>query len=461
MKRLIICITLLGIVSILGSCQKFVDIQQGDNKTFITTAKDCQLLLDNYTMNTGGLSDGEVSADDYYLTKTGYLAASVTPEDRGFYTWSKDAIRSNAAASWKNLYYNVYYTNLILEAGDKLKSSGTDQGTMNTIRGSALFLRSFYFWQLAQLYAKPYVAGTATQDPGIPLRLTSDINDESVRGTVAGTYGQITKDLEEAISLLPVQSTVATRPNKVAAYALLARVYLSMDNYSAALASSNGALQLNSNLIDYNTLNASSPAPFFPRFNKEVLFHFVMSDAQTLRQNVARIDPNLVASYAANDLRSTVFLQQESINGQPDGKRFKGNYEPSVVSNFFNGIALDEVFLTRAECYARTGNASAAMADLNTLLRTRWKTNTYVNMTASDADDALIKILTERRKELVMRGLRWTDLRRLNKESRFAKTLTRVVDGQGTFTLPPNDARYVLLIPQQVIDNSNIPQNVR
>ena len=73
---------------------------------------------------------------------------------------------------------------------------------------------------------------------------------------------------------------------------------------------------------------------------------------------------------------------------------------------------------------------------------------------------ALAKVLTERRKELLMRGLRWTDLRRLNRDSRFAVTLSRTVQGQ-EYLLPPGDPRYTLLIPNEVIVNSGIAQNSR
>ncbi len=109
------------------------------------------------------------------------------------------------------------------------------------------------------------------------------------------------------------------------------------------------------------------------------------------------------------------------------------------------------------------------MSDLNTLLKTRWNTNggttPYVNITAANADDALVKVLIERRKELLMRGsIRWMDLRRLNKDSRFRKDLSRTYTlntVSSTYSLPANDPRYTLLIPQEVINNSKIAQNQR
>ena len=60
-----------------------------------------------------------------------------------------------------------------------------------------------------------------------------------------------------------------------------------------------------------------------------------------------------------------------------------------------------------------------------------------------------------------MRGLRWTDLRRLNRDPRYAVTLTRSINGT-TYMLPPNDARYVYPIPDAVIAaNPGMEQNVR
>ncbi|HVK46647.1 MAG TPA: RagB/SusD family nutrient uptake outer membrane protein, partial [Pseudobacter sp.] len=176
----------------------------------------------------------------------------------------------------------------------------------------------------------------------------------------------------------------------------------------------------------------------------------------------AIISPEIINAYANDDLRKQLYVKENMDVPVPSGTyRFVGNYEGAVASSaLFNGLAVDELYLVRAEAEARKGNTSAALKAINDLLVTRWEAGTYTDMTATDANDALGKILPERRKELLMRGLRWTDLRRLNQETRFAETLTRTVAG-ATYTLPPNDARYTLLIPQEVITNSSLPQNVR
>ena len=454
-------IFLLPLVWLLGSCEKYLDVKTENQQVFVETLEDCQRLLDGYSvMNSNYPSDGEASAGDYYMTDASYLASARTPEDRAVYTWQPGAIRDLSTPQYKTGYFKIYTANLVLETLEELKDN-PDQARIGVLRGSALFYRAFCHWQLAQMYARPYTASTAGQDPGIPLRLESDINEKLERGTVRQTYDRIIQDLQEAVPLLPASTVVSSRPSKAAALGMLARVYLSMGEYPQALVNADAALQIKSDLISFSTLNATSTTPF-ARFNTEVLFHAIMTNNSLLvggitASNVAKVQPDLVASYAANDLRRTIYFKP--VTGTPGSFTFTGNYEPTTAATLFCGLAVDELYLTRAECRARAGNAGLAMADLNTLLRTRWS-GTYTDMTASGADDALDKVLKERRKELLLRGLRWSDLRRLNTDGRFAVTLTRTVEGQ-VYTLPPGDPRYTLLLPREVITNTGYAQNPR
>lgn len=100
-----------------------------------------------------------------------------------------------------------------------------------------------------------------------------------------------------------------------------------------------------------------------------------------------------------------------------------------------------------------------ALQDMERLLQRRYKTGTYIPYTYTTQEALLQFILTERRKELIFRGLRWTDLRRLNKEEAEI-TLTRNING-AVFQLLPNDKRYVLLIPDDALEGSAIVQNLR
>ena len=111
----------------------------------------------------------------------------------------------------------------------------------------------------------------------------------------------------------------------------------------------------------------------------------------------------------------------------------------------------------RAEAYARMGKTVEAMSDLNTLLSKRFKTGSFTPLTAIDATDALNKILIERRKELLMRNLRWMDIKRLNKEGANI-SLQRFINGQ-YYTLPPNDPRSALSLPDDLVSLYGLKQN--
>ena len=469
MKTHHIIYTLFALSMMLTSCKKFLDIERGNSSAIIKTVEDCQLLLDDYSkMNAGYPYDGEISADDYFVLDATLNAqgTAVLPEEKSFYFWTPTAQRAVGEVNWLNAYQAIYNANLALDNLEKIRDEGGNLAEINPVKGSALFFRAFSFWQIAQLYAKPYSATTSAQDPGIPLRLKSDINDPSSRGTVLDTYNRIIQDLTDAANLLPNTSSIASRPNKAAAYAMLARTYLSMQDYPKALVNANAALQLKSTLLNYGVdVNIASPIPF-PRFrNPEVIFHSSCARSNILAPgiataSVAKIDRTLAASYATNDLRRRIFLKPNLGAVHGGTFRFTGNYDGNTTSVFFNGLAVDELYLIRAECNARAGNTEVAMKALNDLLITRWDTSVdpYVDLTAANPDEALTKILEERRKELLMRGLRWSDLRRLNNIE-----LVRRVDGNGaiTATLPINSSRYTLLIPADVINSGNIPQNAR
>jgi hypothetical protein len=286
------------------------------------------------------------------------------------------------------------------------------------------------------------------------LRLVADINEHISRATVDQTYQQIISDLTYAAQLLPVTPLYKTRPSKPAAYALLARVYQTMEDYDDASLYADSCLNLYNNLMDYNTVDAYAFCSF-PRFNDEVIFNcnIQSTEVNPILPTVSIVDSNLYNSYDPNDLRRSLYFKDLGV------LTFLGTYDGNFY--LFGGIATDEVYFIRAECEARNGDAVSAMDDLNTVLQKRWVTSTFVSFTATDAENALKIILRERRKELVMRGLRWTDLRRLNQDPAFAVTLTRTVEGQ-TYTLPPNDPRYVYPIPDDVMGfNPGMPQNTR
>jgi hypothetical protein len=450
MKKYISIIVLAILVTGFGSCKKYLDKKPDPTVNIPQTLQDCQALLDNYSVvNQLYPTDAELAADNYYLTDVNFNA-STNPDAKNNYIWDPQGFHNN---QWSGPYTIIYYANLVLETVDKLPDTGTDY---KRIKGSALFFRAYAFYHLAQLFANAYSPATAGSDPGIPLRLSPDIDLKYGRGTVQQTYDRIVKDLTDAVDLLPVTTTIQSQPNKVAAYAALSRTYLTMQDYVNAGQMADKALQLYSSLMDFNSVST------IPRFNTEVIFASVgqFNGAGTFfSATTAKIDSALYNSYDSHDKRKTVFYKANT--GTNAGTyAFKGSYDGLGSTIIFTGLATDELYLTRAEAYARAGNASSAMADLNTLLRRRYDA-TFVNQSATTADDALLKILKERRKELVFRNARWTDLRRLNQDPRFPVILRRPMNTISYAPLTPGDLRYTMLIPLSEISLSPIQQNPR
>jgi len=448
-------------VLVLFGCKKFLDEKPNKSDIVPTKLDDLQTLLDNSrgAMNSrSAAAYSELVADNYYVTTSSWQSMEASDLNR---VHAENYIWGNIPHDvyWSYPYLGpIYYSNIVLDGLPDIKVNSDEVDLYNSIKGSALFYRAFAFWQIAQLFSKPYSSANS-DDWGIVLRLTSNVSEKAPRATIQQTYDKIISDLKTAADLLPTSVPFATRPCKAAAYAALARTYLSMGDYSNAGHYADLALQQKNTLVDYNNLVPVGNPPI-PSLNTEVIFHNYSPTPVIFSTTNHKIDSNLYRSYNANDLRKTIFFKLGT--GTNAGTyTFRGSYNGTLqVNSVFDGLATDELFLIRAECFARAGNKDAALTDLNTLMQKRWKNGNWIPFSASDATTALTMILSERRKELVFRGLRWSDIRRLNVEGANI-TLTRVVAGN-VYTLPPNDLRSVMLIPSGEIQyNSRISQNPR
>ena len=437
----------------LTSCEKFLDVKPDKKLAVLSTPEDLQALLNfENRRNRGYPAAGDIASDDYYMEEPDW-AKLYFPDDRATYIWAQEA---TAVQDWENIYSNVNDMNIILDHVDKVFGHAAGSAEYNAIKGAALFFRGYTFFLGAEVFTLPYQESTAGSTLGIPLRLTSDFNDKTVRASQKATYEQVLKDLTAASRLLPKVTLYKTRPSRAAAFGALARVYLVMGNYPKAGAYADSCLQLNGELMNYNALSPTALDPF-ELFNAEVVFHATnRSNMGIFTGSVARVDTVLYSSYSENDLRKSLFFVPNGDNSV----QFKGSYTGSSNNSaLFSGITTDEMYLIRAECYARQGDHVRAMETLNKLLEKRWKANTFVPRASATAEEALKLILDERRKELVFRGsLRWSDLRRLNREPTFAKHLMRRLGAQ-EYHLPPNDKRYAFLIPPSVVSQTGIEQN--
>lgn len=453
-------IAVMGIALSLYSCDKaaFLDAKPRTTISIPMTSQDLRQLLDNDLVMNLGTTLGDVSGDDYFVSLSYWQNNITLIRERNAYVWAEDIFEvQGAIPDWNVLYQQILIANVVIDRMGSIERTNGDQREWNDLKGAAHFYRAYAFHNLMELFAPPYDEASASSDLGIPLKLKGDINEAIFRSSVAECYAQIIADLNTASTLLgtAVQTVHINRPSKPAALAALARVYLSMRQYDNALRYADSCLSLHHTLIDYNTLNLALAVPV-PVQNAETIFHSRMLN-RNLATNIihtsavdVKVDTLLYALYAEGDIRKPFFF-----NTNLTFKR-GGNY--TGTSNHFTGIATDEIYLIRAECRVRQGNVNGALSDLNTLLSHRYE-SPYTAITETNPDTLLDIVLTERRKELVRRGTRWSDLRRLNKEGRNI-TLTRRL-GENTYTLLPNSVRYVLPIPPDEISLSNISQNDR
>jgi hypothetical protein len=449
MKNKIISACLFAALLSICGCEKYLNEKPDQRLSTVETVADMQALLDNYSdMNYGDPAMGEVCGDNFFLSDE--TLNQRTEYDRNLYVWAGANVFSPGSNPWLFGYKQVNIANTVLQATEDKQDGITDKTKLSNVRAQALFFRAKAFLYMVGIWALPYDVATAATLPGIPLRLDPDINKTSTRASIAESYERIIRDFRESIPGLPNKDVIQTRPSKAAAYGMLSRVFLQMRDYNEAGKYADSCLQLQHQLIDYNTLNANANFPI-PLLNAEVIFegrtsHTLMIQSRTL------VSPELYNMYAANDLRKTIFFK---LSGSD--YLFRGSYEGAA--NSFTGISTGEELLTRSECLIRANQIEEGLNDLNLLLTNRYKTGSFTPFTGLPKEQALELIKKERRKELAFRALRWADIRRFNQEGD-GIVLKRTANGQA-YTLTPNSLRYALAIPEDIIQLSGIKQNAR
>ncbi len=438
-----------------GCHQALLDAKPDQALLVPKTLSDFTALLDN--TNTFNFATGMVgiAADEWQITDAGW-ASLINPQERNSYTWADDVDEGQRSLDWNKPYAQVFYANVVLD-GLASVDSAANALEYRRIKGEALFHRGFGFYNLAQLFCAPFLAEQDGTLPGIPIRLEADVNIPSVRGTVAGTYRQILADLHGAAALLPNSAAFKTRPTRAAALSILARAYQSTNRHDEALRYAEEALALHGGLLDFRTLNGGLARPMpviLPHGNEEVIQYYTLHTYGFQSSTAVSPTDERYGLYADGDLRKSLFFTTNNaglIN-------YRGNYTGNV--RWFCGPATDELLLIKAESLARADRREAALATLNSLLVYRHETDRFTPYSIDRVPDVLGLVLAERRKELVGRGLRWTDLRRLNRESGRETVITRALNGE-TYTLAPGSPRYVFPLPQMDVEVFGLQQNPR
>ncbi|WP_353123813.1 RagB/SusD family nutrient uptake outer membrane protein [Dysgonomonas capnocytophagoides] len=454
---------------VFSGCSDYIDIKtQG---SLVPEYTENYRYLLNYT-NSWELGSNlpDIASDDVELVDGTQQVKTLGSSDfyaywPKTYTWQSEIYPTtgyyNSDGGWNAMFNTITYANIVIS--EVPSSKGGTENEKQGLIAEALVHRADAYLMLVNMYAKPYKKETATSDLGLPLRLSVNVSQSLKRNSVQEVYEQILSDLKAALPALPESQEYNTLPSKVSAYGELARTYLYMGDYEKANMYADSALVYRSTINDLSNITAVSSTNYPTRlYNPEILLSKTPFGAISAYAPIAlRLSTDLLNLLGTKDKRYTLFTTEAStISAQyvdAGGRYFYGDRALNESRNI--GPSVPEMYLIKAEYYARTGNPSKAMEWVNKLRVKRFSPDDYKELTSDNTDDALEKVIDERHREFFCRMLRWWDLRRLKDDARFQKTITRVLDGK-TYTLTPTSNRYVFPIASyQIVLNPEMEQN--
>ena len=465
--------------SLFIGCDSYIDITPKGSITVDSVSQYYELIVN--PMRTYNAMSFYMLSDDAWAKESNIFGNENNSYDAINFTFNEQAERTLKADN--NLYANIYAfimrSNLVIDNIEK--ASGSSE--MKTLgKAEARVYRAWDHFVAVNLYAKAYTPATAAQDGGVCIVDHYDLEATPVKSTVAEVYDFIIRELEEAVPLLQEKPVNIYHPNRAYGYGLLAQVYLFHRDWEKARDAALQSLALNSALVDYNEI----PATGFLRFtdyayenNPEVLSYMWMGSGWTTEAVAlyayGQISPELVSLFdQTNDLRYRWFLRQTgtSIVNYFDIGSGAAIWTPANDCSRFTymtvGLRTAEVYLIAAEAYARLNQLAEATDYMNRLRVKRIKGATATIATPATQKDMMDQIIVERRKELLYGFHRFFDLKRLNTEPEYQKTITRtfpVVNvsaehPQKTYTLRPDSRMYIIPFPRSAREkNPNLTLN--
>ncbi len=374
------------------------------------------------------------------------VCAYKTEDDliNGFRYEDRSAEKSNINYFWEMSYKIIYGSNVAISMAD---IKGDDPLT-NQLKGESYFLRAFATHNLVRLFAKPYSEANRSQ-PGVILREDKADNMPKARATLEETYNYIISSLKKAESLMS-EEMPAERNNDVhgfasiySVWAELSRVYLYKNELDSCIEYSNKLI--NSGM--YSLESAESFPDYFANAKNGSesiwIIPYNLVDDQ-LNGSVASMIYNGENCWAEEGATPSLLAQMGYGTEMMDiDQRWKYivTDEPIVkngVNMFYIStfswqdgsptlsspvmFRLAEIYLNRAEAYAKKGDVESAIADLNTILENRLivpeggNIEDYLYNSGSLSGDILDVVLNERRIELAFEGHRIFDLLRNGKD---------------------------------------------
>jgi tetratricopeptide (TPR) repeat protein len=506
-KKLYILLPLLMFFSF--SCNEFLD-ELPDNRTEANTDdKITKLLTSAYASNLFVLTT-EMSSDNF--DDFGNTFNSVGRIQEQLFRWENvtdNTGNESPKEVWASYYLAIAHANQALLAMEKM---GNPAG-LNPQRGEALISRAYHHFILVNVFCKHYSEQTGAIDMGIPYmeKAETTVNPQYERGTVAGVYEKIEKDIEEALPL--ISDDIYTVPkyhfNRKAAYAFASRFYLFYRKYDKVIEYANEVLGSDPTNVLRDVKALSNLTTDYEVISKEYIKpgHHANLLLMTGYSNLGAILGHWTSG--KRFMFSTSLLSRQEVmtpgpwgNTMPYLRELAYNYGPMGFSSVGKlpylfeytdpvagigfphtvlvALGTDEVLLNRAEAYIWKGDYDNATADIGiwvshhlngarapsrSAIHTFYDKLAYytslaptpkkrlhleVPVASPEQESFLHCILHIRRIELLFEGLRWFDVKRYGIE-----ITRRTVDANTTIRetdkLTVDDPRRAIQLPADII----------
>lgn len=453
MKKILSIACIIAAAVALSSCKDFLDVKpsnQADSSTSISSASDAEVMVNGLMRK---MSSSSYLGRDFLLYGDA-KGGDVTIFTAGFggndlYYFSHGQTSNARSGYWSQIYNCILQANNIITNVKALKEAGSTED-LDSYLGQALTARGMMHFDLVRLYGKPY--NMDKNSYGVPVVTTMlDANAQPTRNTVEEVYTQVLSDLKEAAPLLSKKVNKGYL-NYYANQAILAKVYMYMDNFSEALACCKNVMAGPYSLYS----NSEWVDSWKSEFGKESIFELAMVmdegdlGSSSLGFYYRRRGHGSTSAYGnflaskywlqimgANDIRMGIMAydeQEEEAGVDHKGACYKhcgstsleGDGKGNSTAVNVKVIRLSEVYLMAAECALKTNDKTAAKDYLNAISKRDPDVAPYDETTVTE--DAII---LERRKELFAEGSLFFELCRLN------KTITYSDDEFGNGTKSP------------------------
>lgn len=446
----------LGLVALLAftSCDDFLDKDPSKNtRKTLTDVSQLEAILASYSSMYDEPSMTFLATDDYGLTPEleKQRSSSTGSDYLEVFTWSDNNSRTRYGY-WYSEYQKIYRANLAINNIGNV--AGSDAAKANVLAEAHLD-RAWSMFNLLIEYCL-YPSEENSGELGLPLKATTSFEESVARQPLGETVEFIENDIQEALKITKPLTNGDVREtwrgNTAAANGLAARFYLYLGQFDKARGYADAALAEYSTLKDFNdpaemyyhsktddyTINSGEAdeqmvQTYYP-YTKPQLYstssfrnltewkELYFMRTMTFGSWWFIPSKDLMATYGRdvkdgnpdNDLRYRYFILEnffKYLTKTNASKPYAYAYAQFFIDTLISGPTTAEMILIRAEAFARAGQVSEAMAELNKLRRARIATDAYEPLTASSKDDAIKKVCDERRREMAMTQ-RWFDIKR-------------------------------------------------